>query len=796
MTLRALQLTLSVLFASYRKRYWEPLLVMMALITGCIGFTAVSLVAEGNQAQRIQQQNALHIHGQLRAAPGAVLTKEAYAQLRLAGLSSFVAMTDVTLFNASQQPVPWRLWAIDMMGMTAMGPNAGPVVWAHANDIANIPLPIMLDDGTTLPPLVADDRLPEGVLVVDMGWFYQQSRTLERYPLSALLWVGKPPSIDEQRRLEALPSTLVWQPQQVEDESGTLPDSFVLNLWAMAALMAVVCGIIVVNAIHLLYRSRLPTLTVLRQLGVGATPLTLVLIIEMLMGLTLASALGLWLGYQITLLLTPSLAFLFKGYAGGASDFFTSDMLYRWLRLWGIGAVAVTVLLVLPLRQLKTALLMRHTASRGQVPWTRLAVLVSIGALVSFYMTQTLFMAFVTIALLLVSGCLWLMASLPPLLAWVHRRLPAQQVMLYWCGAEARVLSARLRIALCAFFLAMTANLGMQVMVDSFRLATEQWLAQRLVAPVYGYSTAEQDISDAPFLSAPAFARYVAQAQLVHNNTSSRVEVVSLPQQPDFARSIILANAAPTVMDGFFAGDGLLVSQQLAFRHRVKPGDTVKLVVKHKTAAEVSTEYRVLGVYSDFGNLQPQVMLPIPAVKPYAEPPRSYAFFADIAMLKTLFEQQGMSIDLMSKESLYQNAMRVFDNTFVLTDGLNFITLCVAALSFFISISLLALDRQQQLSLLRALGVSAKRIKLALALQFSLLCLVTGVLALPFAALLSWCLVNHINLYAFGWHYPLHIDMGHLAYLLLVSIAAMALLLALPLGRLVNRLNTRGNVSL
>ncbi|KTF07597.1 conserved hypothetical protein, secreted, partial [marine sediment metagenome] len=52
------------------------------------------------------------------------------------------------------------------------------------------------------------------------------------------------------------------------------------------------------------------------------------------------------------------------------------------------------------------------------------------------------------------------------------------------------LLSSKTRLAVCAFFIALTANIGMNTMTDSFRDATEQWLTQRLYAPFYLYTDA------------------------------------------------------------------------------------------------------------------------------------------------------------------------------------------------------------------------------------------------------------------------------------------------------------------
>ena len=146
--------------------------------------------------------------------------------------------------------------------------------------------------------------------------------------------------------------------------------------------------------------------------------------------------------------------------------------------------------------------------------------------------------------------------------------------------------------------------------------------------------------------------------------------------------------------------------------------------------------------------------------------------------------QQDDEARLFSRQQLIDQSMLIFSRTFTTTDTLNLVTMLVAALSFFVSISLLVLDIRPQLLLLRSVGVHSRAIKASLFLQYGLIAISCAILALPFALLLAWLLVNKVNRFAFDWTYPLQLDPIVVLQSLSVGLGLMLLLLLLPLGKL------------
>ena len=146
---------------------------------------------------------------------------------------------------------------------------------------------------------------------------------------------------------------------------------------------------------------------------------------------------------------------------------------------------------------------------------------------------------------------------------------------------------------------------------------------------------------------------------------------------------------------------------------------------------------------------------------------------------------------LYTRDALLRLSMDTFDKTFVLTHGLNITTLLVAGLAFAVSLSMLALGNQSQLSVLGALGVSAARIKAALFAQYLSLCIITTLLAIPFGLFLAWAFITLVNRYAFHWVYPLVLDVSVIANSALFGVGTVLVILLLPLGRIKQKVDLR-----
>ncbi len=132
-------------------------------------------------------------------------------------------------------------------------------------------------------------------------------------------------------------------------------------------------------------------------------------------------------------------------------------------------------------------------------------------------------------------------------------------------------------------------------------------------------------------------------------------------------------------------------------------------------------------------------------------------------------------------------SMKTFERTFVITDGLNIVTLLVAALSLATSVLMIGMDKRPQRALLRSMGVGNYQITGLALIQYTLLSLMACLVALPFGVGLTWLLINLINVQAFSWSYPILITPSKLFSAGIISILLIVVVVALPLYKLSRR---------
>lgn len=755
----ALTLALRAQVASYRQRLWEPLLIVVAIFIASAGLTAVTLINQGAS----QQLNSFRLGPWTVSEQVAArrinepVTQADYATLRQQGFDFLIAFT--------WQPSSGQL-AVDTLAALSL-PTNGALTQADPADTSY--------NGTT--------RLANLPGVQDLNAFYQGEITLQSHPLRGLAIVGRLSAIHRQQLQNALPEHLHVVPVRAQPTGSNLSDSFHLNLWAMGTLMLVVSGFIIFNALNLMLAARMPLLIKLRQLGIHQSTLLWVLMLEMMLLAMVGAILGVVVGTAVITTFTPSLNNLYQllfDSSFNSPPLSIGAMILRssLLSLAAVGAIAVVALRRLKggMSWRKVLATTRHVDNQPRY-WCVLAIAVVAMVVGASYLTSQL-AALLFIGLVLLVGCVSVMMAMPVILRGLAHWVSAKRPVLHWSVHNAIGLSRRTKLAASAFFIALAANIGMNVMVDSFRIATESWLEQRLFAPYYVYTNHDGDLSTRADAPAQLLARYGKNVRLAGQHTELR----SFPQLPEFKRYLMLDQQHSDAWPLFYGREGVFINQQLAYRQAIEVGDSIELSLN-----ETPDSMTVVGIYPDYGNPHAQILLPDAALAEERDNITAYAAMmieSQTDALQVWLDAVAPDARLLARETLIKQSMSVFVRTFATTDLLNMVTMLVAALSFFVSISLLVLDITPQLHLLRTVGISPHIIKLSLFGQYCFVAVSCAIVAVPFALLLAWLLVAKVNRYAFHWTYPLTLDPAMVIQSLLVGLGILCVLLLLPLGRL------------
>ena len=863
---RAFNLTLSTLLAMAKKRPWEPLLIIVAIMLANAGLITVLLINEGaSQGALLQRQSSMFSGDIVRPKnENQRFTKNDYALLRRAGFTSLIALTERDV-DVTCESAPSKTKRITQLGIDFQPFMGSAFANAAALDSAAQTVPentVALVNPITAASLSCASKLVigsanasrkvtlsqsinknvmEDMLVVSMDSFYSAGITVERYPLTGFIALQPVNSKHLVSIQELVNKPVILQRTRENNETGSLPDSFKLNLWAMSALMGVVALFIVLNAINLMYRTRLPSIIRLRQLGIGKLTLLLALYAELLFYCFVAIPLGIAIGFYAASSLSPIVSGTFSSLFNAVFINPDVNLLTLFALTLSITFISLSLFAVVPVKELTHAL-SSQTVRKTNTPSGKKAVVYTVltAFLLSIFhqLVNSTAIALLFVAVLLLLCCYLVLLWLPLFAKALCQITPKRWPVFHFVTANMHLLSGKTKLAVCAFFIALTANIGMNTMTDSFRSATEQWLDQRLYAPFYFYT--EQPLSTISLPSDVVTTPLLrAQGAVLHNGQSiERVSLSSYPAHASGKEALVLDFSAPNSWQQFTQGKGIYINQQLAFTLNIGIGETLQVsdIRTHSknnaSEATVTTnansnideaifkspvKWKVLGIYPDYGNLNGQLLIPLTHFNLHNDTTFNALFAGVMAIYPSEQYREGSSPIRLTKNQL-QKALQVsqtdnngqlfsqaelmglslstFDKTFVLTDGLNITTLLVAGVAFAVSLTVLSLGNAAELSVLRALGVSELKVKIVLFFQYLLLCLITTLLSVPCGIYLAYVFINLVNRYAFNWSYSLDVNPVVVATSIGVSLLIISLVLLLPLGKLKPKVDLRQDTQL
>jgi putative ABC transport system permease protein len=123
-----------------------------------------------------------------------------------------------------------------------------------------------------------------------------------------------------------------------------------------------------------------------------------------------------------------------------------------------------------------------------------------------------------------------------------------------------------------------------------------------------------------------------------------------------------------------------------------------------------------------------------------------------------------------SNRELRQRSMQIFDRTFVITDVLYWLALCVAAIGILGAMLALQLERARELAIYRALGMTPGQLARMVVAQSAFIGLLSGLAAIPLGLLMAVALINVINRRAFGWQMDISVSPGVLVTAVLLAV--------------------------
>ncbi|WP_370278783.1 FtsX-like permease family protein [Pontibacterium sp.] len=601
-------------------------------------------------------------------------------------------------------------------------------------------------------------------------------------------------------------------------ERAQLASALYFNLQALGLLALVVGLFLVFSSVSFSLSQRRPIFAQLRTLGLTVNELYRYLAMELLLIATVGTLAGLLLGIVLAqLLLSLMLNTLSDLYVTSPlSLLLLNPLSLGKLVLMGIGGCMLAAwkpcqqLAHVPPASLQQRYLQEQTALQQSRQLGRYGVpaLVFIALVLMLWQGSGLWGAFAGIAALLLAGA-WLMpAALTGLSHLLERQLAGTQlalrkpVLLMLIRDNRRNLS-RTGIAAMALMIAISATVGIGGMVSSFRDAVQLWLTERLNADLYvsqsrvlpGVRKAlpSEFITDVASLEGIEAVATLRRVQLSVGGRPVNLYASELPQPMRPAYQFV-ASDRNAIWQRLAEPDSVLISEPLANRMGLRAGDQLVL-----TTNAGERDFSVVGVYYDYGSDSGRILMPATTfIRHWSESPYGLALYlADSGRLddieQAIRERWGGALDLRLQRSslLLQRSVEVFNRTFVITDVLRLLALVVAFVGILSSLLAIQLERQEEVSLLKAVGLNRLELVSLLLGQSLLLGLGAGLLAIPVGELLAWGLTHVVQLRAFGWSIPYQPDLANWLTALLLSVSAAGLASLYPAWRFAHQRGIR-----
>jgi putative ABC transport system permease protein len=391
-------------------------------------------------------------------------------------------------------------------------------------------------------------------------------------------------------------------------------------------------------------------------------------------------------------------------------------------------------------------------------------------------------------------------ALLCPLALWLAGRAasPVLGILLGATGRfAARQLSnsvARTGLAGASLTVALALALSVGITVASFRATFTTWLEQTITADLYLSLAA--DPAGAVFppdllraLKAQPFVGELAELRTRRIALGDRdVQVISvdalafgrLNRVP--VREGDRAEAVAALRDG-----AAWVSETLAYPLGLRAGAALRI-----PTASGFADLRVAAVVQNYSAPNGLIYLDHAAFRRlFGEiPVRQAAIWlrpdavADAAVAMIAKLPGGADLRIVRNDELRAGAARVFERTFAITRLMTGLAAAVAFIAVVSASAALLDERRRLIGTLRAIGMSRRRLALAMAVESALLALVSCVLAWGVGVIVSAILVFVVNLRAFGWTLQFLPGAGEYVPLLGFAMAAALGGTLLPIARM------------
>jgi putative ABC transport system permease protein len=356
---------------------------------------------------------------------------------------------------------------------------------------------------------------------------------------------------------------------------------------------------------------------------------------------------------------------------------------------------------------------------------------------------------------------------------------------------------SRTGVATAALVIAISATIGVAVMIGSFRQTVSHWLESYLTADLYvtapgpsrGEARPPLPASMVESLSSAPEARAFSRLRHVRLDTGREpLELLAVDLPAEARAGYVFLGGDPQDIWSAFAAGALIVSEPFAWHHRLQPGDRLPLRTDH---GEVN--FPIAGIFRDYGSDRGRVTMAgsvyrqwwddaqIDGLGLYLHP--GYDPELTATALRARAGETG-EVLIYSNRGLRERSLAIFDRTFAITAVLRLLAVAVAFVGILNALMAMQVERSRELAVLRAIGVTPGQAWLLVSGETALLGTIAGVLAIPLGLAQALVLIHVVNRRAFGWTMETWVDPLILVQAMALAIGAALLAGVLPAWRL------------
>jgi putative ABC transport system permease protein len=646
----------------------------------------------------------------------------------------------------------------------------------------------------------------DGILLTDIAqaqeWLGASGRLTR---IDVRMPPGKP-GIAALLRLRArLPAPVEVHESRAEArETFAMTDAFITNLKAMSLLALLVGTFLIYGAVSFAVLQRRTIIGVLRALGVTRAEVLWLILGEALalgvVGAVCGTLLGLAIGRVLLGLVSQTINDLYFVVAVNS----VAVPAFTIAKAVSVGIVTALAAALIPALEVAGGVpqlgLARSVIERRARAIARRFVLAGVlfaalAAVVIAVSGHSLFAGFAALFLVLLGVAAVTPAVLRGLALAGARMFAGTSAVARLALLDVAGSLSRTGVAVAALGMALTAMIGVAVMVESFRESLREWLVQSMHADVYvsapgpGGNIARrlEPAVVSSLLAVPGVRAHSEARHAVVGSTRGAIELNALRLVPgsDGAFRLTEGNAAGAW--AAFRGGAILVSEPLGWRLGLHPGQSLAL-----TTAVGARDFRIAAVYREYGNDRGEILMDLDEYRRYWHDPEigGLGIYLDAGVTATaavsaLRAAAGgrQALFIRSNADIRALSMSIFERTFVITRVLYWLAAGVAAIGLVSALLAWELERARALALLRTLGVTPWGTALLVIAQTVFMAAVALLAAVPAGLLTALVLTQVINRRAFGWQIDLHLSAPQFTNALLLALAAALAAGAYPAWR-------------